>query len=73
MFKTFLETMMFGDISHIDEISLKKLIDAAFQRKEIPQPFLTLKGSVNVVEHFEKLVDKYGEDIIINYYLPHAS
>jgi len=73
MFKVFLETMLYGDISHTDNASLKELINEAFERKEIPQPFLSLKDASDVVEHFGKLVDKYGEDVIINYYLPHAS
>jgi len=73
MFKTFLETMMFRDINEVDENSLKELINEAFERKELPQPFLSLKDTSNVVEHFGKLVDKYGEDVIINYYLPRAS
>jgi len=73
MFKTFLETMLYGDISHTDESSLKGLLNEAFKRKEIPQPFLSLKDASDVVEQFKTLVDKYGEDVIINYYLPRAS
>jgi hypothetical protein len=73
MFKTFLETMLYGDVNHVDNASLKEMINEEFKRKELPQPFLSLKYSSNVVEHFGKLVDKYGEDVIINYYLPRAS
>jgi len=73
MFKTFLETMLYGDVNHVDNASLKELINEAFERKELPQPFLSLKDANNVIEHFGTLVDKYGEDVIINYYLPRAS
>jgi hypothetical protein len=73
MFKRFLETMLYGDINHVDNASLKEMINEAFKRKEIPQPFLSLKDASDVVEHFSTLVDKYGEDVIIKYYLPRAS
>jgi hypothetical protein len=73
MFKRFLETMLYGDINQVDNASLKEMINEAFKRKEIPQPFLSLKDASDVVEHFSTLVDKYGEDVIIKYYLPRAS